>query len=254
MTTTIAPNPKHPAKFSEPILDRLRTLVIAERRRVVGRVHPGPLTVLDPFAGVGRVHLLAGRNIVTTGVECEEEWAACHPDTIHADAFDWLVAHSGYRTTGGMAGNGDWQLWDPYDVIVTSPTYGNRFSDHHNAQDGSTRRSYTHDIGHDLHPNNSGRLPWGPKYWAFHARAYQLMYRVLPPGGLLLLNVSDFYRRDELVAATEWHRGAAMGVGFIHGGRDWRINTARLNGHGAEGTARRAKYETILQLRRSEHS
>lgn len=242
------PSPKHPAKYSDPILDRLRVLVQAERRRVLGRTHDGPLLVLDPFAGVGRIHRLAYTGpgpgqIRTVGVECEGEWAACHPysggqGTLRGDAFEWLPR---------LARNGDMP-----DVVVTSPTYGNRFADHHNAQDGSRRRSYTHDIGHDLHPNNSGRLHWGPLYWAFHVEAWRLVFATLRPGGLFLLNVSDFQRQRRMVHAVEWHRGAAMGAGFITAGSDAHVTTQRLQGVGTAATAGRAPTEAILRFRKPE--
>jgi hypothetical protein len=239
---TPTPITKHPAKFSEPILRRLEGMLAAERSRVrKAGLLPGlaPLLVLDPFAGVGRIHQLARKSIRTTGIEIEAEWAACHRNTVHADMFEWLNCDEH---------DGRW------DVIATSPTYGNRFADHHNAQDGSTRRSYTHDIGHELHPNNSGWMHWGPKYWAFHARAYPVMLRALTPGGLLLLNVSDFYKGQQLVPAVAWHRGAAMGAGFVHGGNDARIETDRLQGVGTEDTSARAPFEVILRLRRPELS
>ncbi len=249
----VAP-PKHPAKFSEPIIDRLRILVQAERRRTEAERAGRPMYVLDPFAGVGRVHRLAHRptarwaGIVTVGIEIEEGWAAAHADTICADAMDWMRYHASH---GSLV-----------DMIVTSPTYGNRLADHHNAQDGSTRRSYFHDYGQPLHPNNSATLHWGPAYWAFHAEAYRLMLGTLRPGGLLLLNVSDFYKGRQLVPAVAWHRGAAMGAGFVQAGRDSIVATSRLQGvgrttdqaeadpDGPAATDARAPHEVILRLRR----
>ena len=35
-----------------------------------------------------------------------------------------------------------------FDAVITSPTYGNRMADHHNAQDGSRRVSYRHSGKH----------------------------------------------------------------------------------------------------------
>jgi hypothetical protein len=225
------PLTRHPAKFSEAVLDALHPLVRAEARR-----RGEPVTVLDPFAGVGRVHQLATRNgaVTTVGLEIQARWAACHQRTIHTDAMQWMAMNE-----------------HPFDLIVTSPTYGNRLADHHDARDGSRRRSYTHDYGQALEDNNSGTLHWGPDYWRFHALAYSLMLRNLTPGGLLLLDVSDFHARKALVSATEWHRGAAMGVGFVHGGRDVPVVTPRLRGVGNAATAARAPHETILRLRRS---
>lgn len=240
MTAASAAVPTHPAKFTEPIIDKLQALVLAEARRVQGRVIPAdcPVQVLDPFAGVGRVHRLARPNrIRTVGVEIEPEWAACHPDTICADALEWLPRPGNYGR---------------FDIVVTSPTYGNRLADHHNAQDGSRRRSYTHDLARPLAETNSGKLHWGSAYWAFHALAYRRIFNATKPGGLFLLNVSDFYRRQALVAAVEWHRGAAMGAGFTSSGPDVAVETPRLRGVGAETTAARATHEVILRLRRPE--
>jgi hypothetical protein len=137
-----------------------------------------------------------------------------------------------------------------FDVVATSPTYGNRMADHHDAHDGSRRRSYRHDLGRMPTPGSSTVMHWGPDYWAFHAEAYRLIYRVLVPGGLFLLNVSDFYAKKALVPAVAWHRGAAMGAGLDMAGRDVRVPTHRLNGHGDETTAARADAEYILRLRK----
>lgn len=232
-----SPQPNHPAKFSQPILDRLRVLLATEAQTVRAE-HGRPLVVLDPFAGVGRIHRLARPDrIATLGLELEAEWAACHRDTIHTDALVWMS----HAVAAG---------W--YDVVATSPTYGNRFSDHHVARDGSTRRSYTHDLGRQLTANNSGTLTFGTKYWEFHALAWQLVFEVLRPGGLFLLNVSNFYRGETIVDAVTWHRGAAWGAGFVQGGRDRRINTPRLQGVGDASTAQRAEHEVILVFRKPE--
>lgn len=65
---TLRSVPQHPAKFSASILSRLAQLLNAE---------PKPLLIIDPFAGVGGVHTLAGYGIETVGVEIEQEWAQC---------------------------------------------------------------------------------------------------------------------------------------------------------------------------------
>jgi hypothetical protein len=84
-------------------------------------------------------------------------------------------------------------------------TYGNRMADHHNAQDGSVRHSYTHDLGRRLTPGNSGELHWGFGYKKFHVEAWTEAVRVLRPGGLFLLNVSDHVRKREVVPVSAWH-------------------------------------------------
>ena len=237
-----APNPDHPAKFSEPILDRLRVLINAERKETEPNRGGLPLQVIDIYAGVGRIHQLAvparrgHAGIATTGIELEPEWAACHPRTICADSLSWMVR---------MIAKG----WC-YHVAAFSPTYGNRLSDCHDAQDGSVRHSYTHDLGRTLSPGTSANLPWGPKYWAHHGRSYGLLFDLMIPGGLVLLNVSNFYRGKELVHAVEWHRGAMYGAGFLQGGRTVPVVTSRMRGVGDESTAARADHEVILRFRK----
>lgn len=228
------PQPRHPAKYSEPILAALQRLVRADAKASHYTGEHG-YHVLDPFAGVGRVHQLEDvrRRIVTLGVEIEPEWADCHRRTICADSLLWLP-----------------QTPSRYDAVVTSPTYGNRMADHHEARDGSRRRSYRHDLGRMPTPGSSATLHWGPDYWAFHALAYRLIYDVLVPGGLFLLNVSDFYARKALVPAVSFHRGAALGAGFDVDGRDVAVPTHRLNGVGTADTAARADAEYILRLRK----
>lgn len=181
---------KHPAKFSSEILAvmdgwvRMEAFWLDKRQR--------RLRVLDPMAGVGRVHQLPGK---TFGIELEPEWAHQHPRTQVGDALAL-----------------PWRR-DSFDVIAVSPTYGNRFADSHNAQDGSVRHSYTHDLGRKLHPNNSGQLHWGPKYRAFHEEAWAETVRVLRPGGLFILNISDHVRGKQVMPVTAFHCGVLVGLG-----------------------------------------
>src|SRR3982750_3152473 len=89
----------HPAPSPAPILGLLAELV-----------GDGSM-VLDPFAGIGRIHQLEDldRGIITEGVEIEPEWAALDPRTRLGDATalpeHWAAA---------------------FDAVVTSPCYGNR--------------------------------------------------------------------------------------------------------------------------------
>ena len=58
---------KHPAKFSDSLLDALRKLTqiaVASRASLYE-----PVSVLDPFAGTGRIHELAAPYVITQGVE-----------------------------------------------------------------------------------------------------------------------------------------------------------------------------------------
>lgn len=222
------PKVHHPAPFSDAIL---RYLANGDR------VPQG--LILDPFAGVGKVHRLADASRVTVGVEIEEEWARQSRGTLVGDAL-----HLPFRD-------------EVFDGCVTSPVYGNRMSDHHTAKDGSLRRSYTHDLQRSvgdatrrLHPSNSGVMyAWQPRYWAFHRRAWAEVHRVLRPGARFFLNVSDCYRTTKgvraVVPVVDRHLDLCCALtGFCFVERH-EIETPRMkygeNGH-------RVSHEVVLEM------
>jgi hypothetical protein len=173
----VPPKKDHPAPFSNDILD-----VIADRVRGVD-------VVLDPFAGTGRVHELRERAGVgrTIGVEIEPEWAATHPDTIHGSVLALPLADCSVG------------------AIVTSPTYGNRMADHHEATDDSVRLTYKHTLGRDLAVDNSGAMQWGDEYREFHRQAWAESVRTLEVGGLFVLNIKDHIRDGVRQEVAAWH-------------------------------------------------
>lgn len=173
---------KHPAKFSDSILTAIAAHV------------PDGAKLLDPFAGTGRIHELTFAD--TYGIEIQPQWAKMH-----------------YRTQVGDATQLPFDA-DEFDIVATSPTYGNRFADKHNAKDGSVRRSYTHDLGEQLEPNNSGGMQWGPEYRALHQAAWREVRRVLKPRGLFLLNISNHIRKKETAHVAEWHLTQCIQLGF----------------------------------------
>lgn len=168
---------EHPAPFSNTILATLASRV------------QGADTVLDPFAGTGRVHELRERAGVrqTIGVEIEPEWAAKHADTIEGNALSLPPEITSVA------------------AIVTSPTYGNRMADHHDARDDSVRSTYKHTIGHDLNDDNSGAMQWGDEYREFHRKAWAESVRVLDHGGLFVLNIKDHIRGGLKQEVSAWH-------------------------------------------------
>lgn len=170
--TVTEPKVSHPCPFSDEILNVIRPMVRPTDR------------VLDPFAGVGKIHEL---NADTVGVELEPEWADMHPQTIVGDALALPFDD------------------ETFDVVATSPVFGNRMSDHHEARDDSKRITYRHQLGRKLHPNNAGQLQWGEKYRLFHAEAWAEAVRVLKPGGRFVLNVSDHIRSGVVQKVVEWH-------------------------------------------------
>lgn len=260
----------NPAKFSQSILDEMRPILSHEAKIFNG------ISVLDPFAGTGKIHSLARPKgtlpaIRTVGVELEPEWAEHHPDTEVGNALDLR-----------------WRA-DSFDVIATSPVYGNRMSDHHNAQErckpcgatgsvpvtgqgrdgfeecekcnGSGRReykrnTYKHTLGRDLSEGSAAVLQWGPSqkaikaYQDFHVAAWTEARRVLRPKGLFVLNISNHIRTIDgeavEIPVSEWHRDTIIRLGFTLLD-DIHIETPR-NGMGANRDVR-VEYEHIYVLR-----
>lgn len=219
------PEPKHPAPFSEPVLDFIAGLGVLPRSGIL----------LDPFAGVGRVHRLGGTSLFTVGIEIEPEWAVAHPRTLLGDATALPFA----------AGS--------IDVVVTSCVYGNRMSDSHFANDASFRVSYTHvlravtgDRCRKLHPNNAGTLyAWSQPYWDLHEAAWAEVVRVLRPGGCFVLNVSNFVRRGEVFPVAERHAELCVAAGLLT--KSWHVVPTRRLRYGANRDAR-VTGETVIVM------
>jgi tRNA G10 N-methylase Trm11 len=180
----------HPAKFTSSIMESISHYI-----------EPG-WVVLDPFAGVGGIFELEqmGLGVACIGIEIEPEWKSDHPRHYVGDFFDYAEK----LINGGVT----------FDAIVTSPVYGNRMSDHHDARDGSKRHTYKHYLGRDLHPNNSGQLQWGTEYKAFHEKAWLECAHLLDEGGLLVLNIKDHIRKGDVQRVSKWHTETILEYGF----------------------------------------
>lgn len=211
----------HPAKFSDAIIEAITRWI------------PAGSVLLDPFAGVGRIHELRPE-VETWGVEIEEEWATQSEWTILGDATtdlgDVAEAHA---------------LHYGFDVIATSPSYGNRMADKHNARercrqcDGlgvragtcgtgardcsacdatgqrdHKRVTYKHVLGRELHPNNTGGMQWGESYRVLHYSAWREAVAVLREGGRFILNCKDHIRGGERQRVTAWHASALLDLGL----------------------------------------
>lgn len=175
--------------------------------------------ILDPMAGVGRLRL---PGLVYN--EIEPNWARqCPGPTLVANAMRLPFRDN------------------TFPAAVTSPTYGNRMADHHNAKDGSRRTSYFHCYGEDLHPDNTGLLHWGPEYRAKHVAIWHEVYRVV--SRYFLLNISDHIRKFEVQPVTAWHKDTLEAIGF-ETVREVQVRTQRLQD--GENAELRVEYETLF--------
>jgi DNA modification methylase len=87
-------------------------------------------------------------------------------------------------------------------------------ADHHDAKDGSHRRTYKHYLGRDLSPGNSGAMQWGDDYRELHLKAWQEVFRVLKQDGFFLLNCKDHHRAGKRVHVSTWHYQTIKSLGF----------------------------------------
>lgn len=250
---------KHPAKFSREILDALWQLTAEEVTRYFGIPLPAdrrPLLVLDPFAGIGGIHSLGSISTLTFGLEIEYEWASARPGTIIGDATRLPYADR------------------VFDMIVTSPCYGNRFADTYDGkgvcrkclgdghmpntmipcdrcdgtgQDQSRRHTYRLDLGRMPTAGSAAVMQWGRDYRMLHVAAWRESFRVIRPGGLMLLNVSDHVRGKRVVRVSDWHRACVKALGF-EVEREIEVKTRRLK-DGANAEAR-VDYEKVIMARK----
>lgn len=245
--------PPNPATFNDRIIARLAS----ELREFLGETGK----ILDPFAGPGGIHALRPLGWETYGVEIERDWARGSSYTFLGDATQLTGMRSIMRRR-------------PFDAVVTSPTYGNRMADHHEARDpcrecngeggpvddvrrcptcngsGLTRRhTYRHEIGHALNERNTGGMQWGDQYRDMHRLAWTQCWEVLREDGLLILNVKDHVRDGNLQGVPGWHVRTLQSLGFLI-----ENVTALATGgmrHGANHTLR-ADAELVITFRKGD--
>ena len=189
----------------------------------------GVTSIYDPFAGTGKImllkHWLPDARIY--GGELEREWAAQTRGIIIADALRLPFADAAFA------------------AIATSPAYGNRMADHHEAQDASKRITYRHCLGRPLSAHNAGGLQWGDAYRAFHRAAWREVTRVLASNGRFVLNCKNHYRGGQLMRVTEFHLETLCDLGLRV--REWHLEFCpgmRFGAHSGE----RVEHEDVILL------
>jgi DNA modification methylase len=211
---------KHPAKYSAELIPLFKNTLVEYGLQPEAKV-------LDPFAGTGKIHELP---FDTYGIEIEPEWASMHPRTLCGDSTKMGFADAFF------------------DAICTSPTYGNRMADHHEAKDNSKRNTYTHSLGRKLTENNTGAMQWGDDYKRLHEDVYAECFRVLKPNGIIIINMKNHIRQGVEVDVNKWHIECLVKLGFDLE----KIVTVPLkgNGFGANGKVRTG-VEYINMFRKS---
>jgi tRNA G10 N-methylase Trm11 len=187
----VKPLPPHPAQFPDKVIQVCASILMKYDMR----------RVLDPMAGTGKVAGMKWFGF-TGDVYCndiEREWKR---DYFPVDGW-----------TFDDAANLPWNS-GVFDAIVTSPTWGNRMADHHNAKDQSRRMTYRHCLGRKLTEGNTGNLQWGEAYKKMHRLIYDECIRVLKPGGIFIVNVGNHIRKGKVVDVVAWHRQELLSKGL----------------------------------------
>lgn len=251
----------NPAKYSTEVLLAIDRAVTTEADRLGRR-----LRILDPMAGVGRIHRMGEAGHLVVAAELEPEWALWKAGpTVVADAN-----HCPYRPGS-------------FDVLCCSPVYGNRMADHHNNQDrckhlvkakgkepkqygladcplcrgsGLTpRNTYHHKLGRAASRGSTTPVLWGPRYRSMHQAMAPQLLEQLTPGGLLVWNSSNSLvtvdrangEKVELERrVNEWWTTLWLGLGCNL--QAVEPVTTRRNKMGANGTTR-VDFEVVTQLR-----
>jgi tRNA G10 N-methylase Trm11 len=214
MTTTAQVIPDHPATYSKTVLDRFREVLVDHVA-----LH-GPIRVLDPNAGTGGVHELAqAGTIETVGLELQPEWAAAHPDTIVGDATAMPFA-TGEFSAGvcsfcygnrmadhhhakdpckegqrvkegeqpvGSCVHGVFVYADGRPPVTCPGCKGSGLSKR-NSYAHALRRSGVEPVAS---PTNAQLSRWGPGYRQLHEAMLDEWLRVIEPGGLVVVNMSN---------------------------------------------------------------
>lgn len=221
-------NIKHPAKYSDNFIEIFASLLNKYDCRVI----------LDPFAGTGKIGLVKkyGFDGIIYANEIEYEWL--FPNNYKCDYILFKDAEN-------------IDIYNKFDAIVTSPTYGNRMADHHNARDSSKRITYTHFLGHDLNSENTGKMQWGKRYRDKHEKIYKNLYHTLKQDEIFIINISNHIRNGKEQNVVKWHVETLCNIGF-EVLEEISVKTNRMKF--GRNFDKRVQYEEIVVLRKLSNS
>lgn len=224
MSDLIKSKSSHPAKFTDSFMP-----IFCDRL-------DGTESVLDPFAGTGKIGLLRkyGYKGKIYANEIEPEWLCGNEfecDVLTYQDAEYLDYPIGF-----------------FDAICTSPTYGNRMADHHNANDGSRRNTYTHCLGRQLSDGNTGKMQWGEEYRRKHKRTYSHLSTLIKPCGLFVINIKNHIRKGNEVDVVGFHKEVLECIGFELMYQDYIITPSLKYGANAD---KRVNGEYILTFKKT---
>ena len=219
--------PRHPAKFTDILLETMYPYI----------PNGDDIKLLDPFAGTGKIALIKelGFKGKIYANDLESEWLS---PNIHGCDF---LTYEDAETLDYPS--------EFFDCVCTSPTYGNRMADHHNAKDGSVRMTYTHCLGRPLHDQNTGSMQFGQKYIQKHERIWRHLLNLLKNGGAFIVNAKNFVRKGKVVDVVGEHLRMLESLG-LKLERNLTVETPSMR-YG-RNSAKRIPHENILIMRKGE--
>ncbi len=208
---------RHPAVYSNNFIE------------IFSKLLQGRKNVLDPFAGTGKIALIKDYGFKGE-IYCNE----IEPDYSELENYPvdkWFYADAEHLDVVDI------------DAICTSPTYGNRMADHHEAKDNSKRITYRHCLGKPLKEGNTGKMQYGDIYRNKHISIYKNLYRILNNEGIFILNISNHIRKGEEIDVVNFHKSVLEEIGFSFS-HQISVETKRMRF--GKNSEKRVKYEYIL--------
>ena len=193
----------HPATYTKGLLPIFADIIATHLEHDFGATK-----ILDPMAGEGSIF------------DLRDELHRRNRRGIIIEASDVHPWHHGRRDHRGdrlvQTADATALEWDDedFDVIVTSPPYGNRMADKLSV-DGDHRHTYADRRGEDAGPTDTSGMQWGNAYRTTMATIWAELFRVLRGDGLLILNCKDHIRDGHYIDVTGFNAGALVRLDLV---------------------------------------